>query len=28
VDLGMDGPSIGLALDIVRLLRKAFPPRA
>jgi|WetSurMetagenome_2_1015567.scaffolds.fasta_scaffold459422_2 hypothetical protein len=28
VDLGMDGPSIGLALDIVRMLRKAFPPRS
>jgi hypothetical protein len=27
-DLGMDGPSIGLALDIVRLLRKTFPPRS
>jgi len=27
VDLGLDGPSIGLALDIVRLLRKTFPPR-
>jgi hypothetical protein len=28
VDLGLDGPSIGLALEIVRLLRKTFPPRA
>jgi hypothetical protein len=28
VDLGMDGPSIGLALEIVRLLRKTFPPRS
>lgn len=28
VDLGLDGPSIGLALDIVRLLRKSFPPRS
>ncbi len=28
VDLGLDGPSIGLALDIARLLRKSFPPRS
>jgi len=28
VDLGLDGPSIGLALDIVRLFRKSFPPRS
>jgi hypothetical protein len=27
IDFGMDGPSIGLALDIVQLLRKSFPPR-
>jgi hypothetical protein len=27
LDFGMDGPSIGLALDIVQLLRKTFPPR-
>jgi hypothetical protein len=27
LDLGLDGPSIGMALDIVRLLSETFPPR-
>ena len=28
LDLGLDGPSIGKAKDIVELIVKAFPPRA
>lgn len=28
LDLGLDGPSVGKALDIARLLTATFPPRA
>jgi hypothetical protein len=28
LDLGLDGPSIGMAKDIVRLLATTFPPRS